>query len=351
VPVRTCRPAAPAADRDSRRQPARRAGAGAARRGAADRPGAGLAGPAPADRRLHHHPRPDRQRDAGPAAAPGAARRAARRPGPAPRRGRRTPALRRVGARADAAVRRRGSHRRRHGDPGRRPGAAVDRLGQPGPGPVRPAGPAGHHPDRPRARRLRARDPLLRGGAAGPVGGWGGPAGVARALPGPGAGLQRGAVLADQPERARAAPAAGHLHRTLALPGRAGRVVGWDRQAVRRRGMFGSLGWGEILMLGVIALFVFGPDKLPKVARDAARMLRRLRGMANGARTQPRSDLGPEFADLDFASLTPRTFVRKHLFDDTPLYTPFSSPVDEDLPHQRPRPAPAPLRDGERPPF
>ena len=113
--------------------------------------------------------------------------------------------------------------------------------------------------------------------------------------------------------------------------------------------MFGSLGWGEILALVVIALFIFGPDKLPRVARDAGRMLRQLREMANGARTQLKSELGPEFADLDFDSLNPRTFVRKHLFeDDDPLEelknlaNPLADPV---------RPASAPLREGERPPF
>jgi sec-independent protein translocase protein TatB len=118
--------------------------------------------------------------------------------------------------------------------------------------------------------------------------------------------------------------------------------------------MFGSLGWGEVLALIVIALFVFGPDKLPRVARDAGRMLRQLREMANGARTQLKSELGPEFADLDFDSLNPRTFVRKHLFEDgtnpledlkNDLTIPLTDPI---IPTE---PASAPLRDGERPPF
>jgi sec-independent protein translocase protein TatB len=79
--------------------------------------------------------------------------------------------------------------------------------------------------------------------------------------------------------------------------------------------VFGSLGWLEIAMLLVVALLVFGPDKLPSVARDAARMLRQLRSMAQGARTQLKSELGPEFADFDLDTLNPRTFVRKHLFE------------------------------------
>ena len=78
--------------------------------------------------------------------------------------------------------------------------------------------------------------------------------------------------------------------------------------------MFGQLGWGEILVILLVGLFVFGPERLPGVARDAGKMLRQLRSMANGVRDDIRSELGPEVADLDLASLNPRTFVAKHLF-------------------------------------
>ena len=80
--------------------------------------------------------------------------------------------------------------------------------------------------------------------------------------------------------------------------------------------MFGSVGWLEIVTLLVVALLVFGPDKLPSVARDAAQLLRQLRAMAKGARSQIKSELGPEFADFDLDSLNPRTFVRKNLLED-----------------------------------
>jgi len=110
--------------------------------------------------------------------------------------------------------------------------------------------------------------------------------------------------------------------------------------------VFNSLGWGEIAILVVIGLLIFGPDRLPSLARDAARMLRQVREMAQGARSQIRSELGPEFADLDLDSLNPRTFVRKHLFEDDPEWTPPSMPTD--FPH---RPAQQTLRDGELAPF
>lgn len=80
--------------------------------------------------------------------------------------------------------------------------------------------------------------------------------------------------------------------------------------------MFGQLGWGEILIILLVGMFVFGPERLPGVARDAGKMLRQLRSMANGVRDDIRSELGPEVADLDLASLNPRTFVAKHLLGD-----------------------------------
>lgn len=80
--------------------------------------------------------------------------------------------------------------------------------------------------------------------------------------------------------------------------------------------MFGSLGWLEIVTLIVVALLVFGPDKLPGVARDAAQMLKQFRRMAKDARSQIKTELGPEFSDFDLDSLNPKTFVRKNLFED-----------------------------------
>ncbi len=45
-----------------------------------------------------------------------------------------------------------------------------------------------------------------------------------------------------------------------------------------------DIGLGEIIVIVVLALLVFGPDRLPKVAADAARLLRQVRQMAASAR-------------------------------------------------------------------
>lgn len=72
----------------------------------------------------------------------------------------------------------------------------------------------------------------------------------------------------------------------------------------------------KLLVLAVIAIVIFGPERLPKVAAQAARTLRDLRRLAEGATNDLREGLGPEFSDFDVTDLNPRNFVRKHLFDD-----------------------------------
>jgi sec-independent protein translocase protein TatB len=73
---------------------------------------------------------------------------------------------------------------------------------------------------------------------------------------------------------------------------------------------------GKLLILAVIALIVFGPHELPKLASQAGRALRDLRKIAEGAKNDLREGLGPEFSDFDFEDLNPKRFVQKHLLDD-----------------------------------
>jgi sec-independent protein translocase protein TatB len=72
----------------------------------------------------------------------------------------------------------------------------------------------------------------------------------------------------------------------------------------------------KLLVLAVIALIVFGPNELPKIASQAGRALRDLRRIAEGAKNDLREGLGPEFSDFEIEDLNPKRFVQKHLFDD-----------------------------------
>lgn len=74
-----------------------------------------------------------------------------------------------------------------------------------------------------------------------------------------------------------------------------------------------DIGFGEFAVLAVLALFVFGPDRLPKVAADAVRTLRDLRTMAQNARQQLTDVVDPELKSIDVKGLDPREFVRRTL--------------------------------------
>jgi sec-independent protein translocase protein TatB len=109
--------------------------------------------------------------------------------------------------------------------------------------------------------------------------------------------------------------------------------------------MFSNLGWSEVLVLAVLGLVIFGPERLPKVMADAARMMRQLRQMARSAATDLKSELGPEMADLDLRSLHPRSIFEDALSDDDPeavdvAATPVGRPTIS-----------TPLAPDERPPY
>jgi sec-independent protein translocase protein TatB len=105
-----------------------------------------------------------------------------------------------------------------------------------------------------------------------------------------------------------------------------------------------GVGLPEFAVIAVIAIFVFGPDKLPDLARQAGRMARQVKRMANNARDELREELGPEYADLELRDLDPREIVRRHI----------SEAMDEDddeEPVRRTRRGQRPLEDGEIPPY
>ncbi|TDD87029.1 Sec-independent protein translocase subunit TatB [Actinomadura darangshiensis] len=109
-----------------------------------------------------------------------------------------------------------------------------------------------------------------------------------------------------------------------------------------------DVGLGEMAVLVVLALVIFG-DKLPQVAGQAGRMLRQFREMANSAKADLQEGLGPEFKDFDINDLNPKTFVRKHLFEDDDGYlTKNGAGLFDDEPSYATTPGEL---DGEKPPF
>jgi len=83
--------------------------------------------------------------------------------------------------------------------------------------------------------------------------------------------------------------------------------------------MFDSIGWGEIVVLALAALFIFGPDRLPGLAKEAASALKHVRSVLRDARGQVSDTLGDDFADLrdlDLRKYHPKTILREQLLKD-----------------------------------
>lgn len=80
--------------------------------------------------------------------------------------------------------------------------------------------------------------------------------------------------------------------------------------------MFFDIGPLELVALVVLAVLVFGPDKLPKVIQDTMAFIRKVREFSDSAKEDIRRELGPEFKDFEFEDLNPKTFIRKNLMSE-----------------------------------
>ena len=90
--------------------------------------------------------------------------------------------------------------------------------------------------------------------------------------------------------------------------------------------MFFGLTIEKLLLIGVIAALIIGPERLPKYAEGLARLTKRAREAMQGAKTRMRDEMGPEFDEVDWRKLDPRQYdprriIREALLDDTPTAT------------------------------
>ncbi|WP_053164906.1 sec-independent translocase [Streptomyces noursei] len=83
--------------------------------------------------------------------------------------------------------------------------------------------------------------------------------------------------------------------------------------------MFLGMSTPDVLVIGILAVLLFGPDKLPEFLQNATALVRKVRNFSDQAKEEVRAGLGPEFKDFEFTDLHPRTFVRKQLLGDDGL--------------------------------
>jgi sec-independent protein translocase protein TatB len=115
-----------------------------------------------------------------------------------------------------------------------------------------------------------------------------------------------------------------------------------------------GLTFEKLVIIGIIAVFLLGPERLPYYASQLARLTKTVRGMANGAKERMREEMGPDFDEVDWKKLDPRQYdprriIREALIDDepVPVITPPVKPPTESAYAQRQRY----LREGKPAPF
>lgn len=79
----------------------------------------------------------------------------------------------------------------------------------------------------------------------------------------------------------------------------------------------------KLIVIGIIAAIILGPERLPAAAERLGGLVRGVRDLANGAKDRMREEMGPEFDEVDWRKLDPRQYdprriVREALLDEQP---------------------------------
>ncbi len=80
-----------------------------------------------------------------------------------------------------------------------------------------------------------------------------------------------------------------------------------------------GLTFEKLLLIGVIAAFIIGPDKLPKAAERLADAVKWLRGASTNAKSRMKEEMGDDFADVDWRKLDPRQYDPRRIIRDALL--------------------------------
>lgn len=93
----------------------------------------------------------------------------------------------------------------------------------------------------------------------------------------------------------------------------------------------------KLILIGLIAVVLIGPERLPAAAESLRRAIVHLRGLAKTAQERVRDELGPEVTDVDWQRLDPRRYdprriVREALFADAEPIASTSTPTPTPTP-------------------
>lgn len=87
-----------------------------------------------------------------------------------------------------------------------------------------------------------------------------------------------------------------------------------------------GLTWEKILLIGLIAVLIVGPERLPGYAESFAKLVRRGGELLRDTKSRVRDEMGPEISDVDWRKLDPRQYdprriIRDALFEEDAVAT------------------------------
>jgi sec-independent protein translocase protein TatB len=85
----------------------------------------------------------------------------------------------------------------------------------------------------------------------------------------------------------------------------------------------------KLLIIGVIAAFLIGPDRLPVYAQKLAQFVKSAKRMAEGAKTQLSDEMGEDFKDMDWKKLDPRQYDPRRIIREALQEEPAMNPAQK----------------------
>jgi sec-independent protein translocase protein TatB len=83
-----------------------------------------------------------------------------------------------------------------------------------------------------------------------------------------------------------------------------------------------GLTFEKLLLIGVIAVFIIGPERLPAYSAKFGQFVRKLKEMSSGAKDRIKEELGDDFDEVEWKKLDPRQYdprriIREALLEDS----------------------------------
>jgi sec-independent protein translocase protein TatB len=97
-----------------------------------------------------------------------------------------------------------------------------------------------------------------------------------------------------------------------------------------------GFGFEKLLVIGLVALFLIGPERLPGYATRLAQFVRTARRMIDDARDRVKEEMGADFDEEEWRRLDPRQYDPRRIIRDA-LLEPLD---DEDATESEPEPEP-----------